>query len=62
MQNFKALEIAQEEALLLPEREALGIFDFANVVATNQSLALNAGSIFGTANAVANQAIVVTQS
>ncbi|MFN0090166.1 MAG: hypothetical protein ACKVWR_07860 [Acidimicrobiales bacterium] len=57
-------EIAASDlmATLLPEREALGVFNFAAVAAHNGSLALNAGT-FGPAVATANatQSVVVTQ-
>lgn len=56
------LKLDTEEAQLLPEREALGVWDWANVLASNSSLALNAGSLNSTANAGATQLISVTQS
>jgi hypothetical protein len=63
MENFDKSAIESEQALLLPDREALGVFDLASVTGLNQSLALNAGT-FGpsTATAMAGQAITVTQS
>jgi len=63
MENFDNIAIESEQALLLPAREALGVFDLASVSGMNQSLALNAGT-FGpaTATALAGQAITVTQS
>ncbi|MFN0090165.1 MAG: hypothetical protein ACKVWR_07855 [Acidimicrobiales bacterium] len=51
------------DAVLLPEREALGVWDFASVVGNNSSLGLNAGT-FGpaTATATASQVITVSQA
>ena len=54
-----ALEL--EEIQVLPEREALGSFNFANIAASNTALALNAASHFSVANAVALQSISVHQ-
>lgn len=55
-------ELEVQHADLLPERETL-FFDFnvANISALNQSLALNAGSIFANAQSGAFQRIVVVQ-
>ena len=49
---------------LLPEREALGVIDVANVVGVNLAIAINAGN-FGApalANSVAGLTTNVTQS
>ena len=56
-------DLDNEAAVLLPEREALGVWDTALVSGVNQAIALNAGS-FGpsTATAAAVQTINVTQS
>ena len=56
------IELHSEEALLLPERVALGVFDLAGIVANNTALALNAGTFGSVANAAAGQVITVTQS
>jgi hypothetical protein len=54
-----ALEL--EEVQVLPEREALGSFNIANIVASNTAVAVNAASHFSVANAVALQGINVHQ-
>jgi hypothetical protein len=54
-----ALEL--EEVQVLPEREALGSFNWANITATNTALALNAASHFSSANAIALQGISINQ-
>ena len=56
------VELERQDAQLLPEREALGLFNFANVSGTNQALALNAVTLGSVANATATQAIVVSQA
>jgi hypothetical protein len=55
-------ELEMQGAELLPEREALGVFNWAGVSATNVAVALNAGSLFSAASATALQGISVTQS
>ena len=54
-------ELDLQEVELLPAREALGNFNWAGVVANNTAVALNAGSIFSAARAVAVQRIVIQQ-
>ena len=59
-------EIDEQDVELLPARAALGGFhhhpgNWASVYATNQALALNAGSHFSHAVAHANQTIFVAQ-
>ena len=63
MTNITSQDLATEAAVLLPEREALGVWDTALVTGVIQAIALNAGS-FGpsTATAAAVQNISVTQS
>jgi hypothetical protein len=56
------VELSLEEVQVLPEREALGVFNFANIYASNTAVALNASSHFSVAKAVALQAISVNQS
>ena len=55
-------ELDVQLAELLPERETLFFnFNWANVNATNTSLAVNAATIFSQANSAAFQAVVVSQ-
>jgi hypothetical protein len=60
--EYTAFDVEEQDAQLLPEREALGVFDWANVTGTNLALALNAGSLSSVATAVATQGISVVQS
>jgi hypothetical protein len=55
-------ELDREPVALLPERETL-LFNnnWAGIVATNSSLALNAASLFAGANSTAAQHITVVQ-
>jgi hypothetical protein len=55
------IELDAEQAQLLPEREALSLFNWANVVANNTTLALNAVTLGGTATATGIQTIGVFQ-
>jgi hypothetical protein len=52
----------QEEAVMLPERQTLGLFDFAAISATNTAVALNVASLLTLASANAGQSITVVQS
>jgi hypothetical protein len=54
-------ELISQDAAILPEREALALFNIAPVVGVNLAFAINAGSIGGYANAVANQYLGVGQ-
>jgi hypothetical protein len=56
-------ELESEHTELLPSRETLtyGNTNWANIFASNSSMALNAGSWASTANSAAYQAITVTQ-
>lgn len=55
-------ELETESAELLPARETLFFNNnWANVVATNSSMALNAASVFSNANSQAVQQIAVNQ-
>jgi hypothetical protein len=58
--SFSELDLVEAE--LLPAREALGLWNWANVYANNSSLALNAATAFSTANSAAYQSVVVNQS
>ena len=55
-------ELAREEVELLPSRETLAFFNWANVSATNLAVASNTYTLFSLAAAEANQAVVVAQS
>ncbi len=58
--TFEELESQQVE--LLPSRETLLLdTNFANVVASNSSLALNAASLLANAHSAAVQTILVAQ-
>ncbi|HVE30520.1 MAG TPA: hypothetical protein VNC80_10675 [Mycobacteriales bacterium] len=59
--GFTIAELEVEDAELLPERQALGGFNFANVFASNTAVAFNAHSFASLAAASANQTIVVIQ-
>ena len=55
-------ELESEHTELLPTRETLTFNNnWAAIYASNSSLALNAASLFATANSAAVQTIVVTQ-
>ncbi|MBB3043886.1 hypothetical protein KM427_17115 [Nocardioides sp. LMS-CY] len=56
-------ELEAERTELLPARETLtfGNTNWANVFASNSSLALNAASLYSMANSAAAQSITVTQ-
>lgn len=56
-------ELESEHTELLPLRETLtwGSTNWANIVASNSSMALNAASLYAVANSTAAQSIVVTQ-
>ena len=55
-------ELAREEVELLPSRETLAFFNYANVSATNLAIAQNSYTAFSLAAASAKQAVVVSQS
>lgn len=56
-------ELDTEQTELLPARETLtfGNTNWANIVASNSSMALNAASLYAVANSAAYQSIVVNQ-
>lgn len=56
-------ELEAELTELLPARETLtfGNTNWANIVASNSSMALNAASVYATANSAALQSIAVYQ-
>jgi hypothetical protein len=59
--KLTSVELDLEEVQILPEREALGTYNWANVWASNTAVALNAASFRSTATAVALQGINVNQ-
>jgi hypothetical protein len=63
MRELTFAELDSERTELLPTRETLswGNYNFANILATNSSMALNAGSVYAVANSAAGQTITVFQ-
>jgi hypothetical protein len=63
MRELTFAELDSERTELLPTRETLswGNYNWANIAATNSSMALNAGSLYAVANSAAMQSITVTQ-
>jgi hypothetical protein len=59
--EFTSVELEGQHAAILPEREALGLINIANVSAVNLAVAVNAASFGSSANAFAGQAIGVGQ-
>jgi hypothetical protein len=55
-------DLVREEVELLPSRETLAFFNWANVSATNVAIATNSYTAFSLAAAEANQAVIVAQS
>ena len=62
MDKLTLQELGGRSAELLPHREAFGLWNFANVYATNSSLALNAATVNSLAISGASQTILVGQS
>ena len=62
MDKLTLQELGGQSAELLPHREALGLWNFANVYATNSSLTLNAATVNSLAISGASQTILVGQS
>ena len=54
-------ELSGEQLELLPSRETLGWFNYANVSATNLAIATNTWTLGSIAGASANQAVFVLQ-
>lgn len=54
-------ELEAESVELLPSRETLSLNNWANVYASNSSMALNAASYWSNAASSANQAVTVVQ-
>lgn len=61
MSELPAMELAQEEAVLLPSREALALFNINVAVPVNAALALNVLTEGSTAMADAAQLLAVSQ-
>jgi hypothetical protein len=62
MDKLTLQELGGQSAELLPHREALGLWNFANVYAQNTSLALNAATVNSLAISGASQTILGGQS
>jgi hypothetical protein len=64
MRELNFVELEAEHIELLPTRETMNVFgsNWAAIVATNSSLALNAASLASTANSAAVQTILVSQN
>jgi hypothetical protein len=61
MSTISTTELEATTVELLPSRETLGWFNFANVTAVNMAIAVNAGTAYSAALASANQIVVVNQ-
>lgn len=61
MTSITVTELQFESAEQVPARETLAFFNWANVSATNASVAQNTYTILSAAGASANQAVVVSQ-
>jgi hypothetical protein len=56
-------ELSEQRIALLPARETLFLnFNWANIVASNSALAVNAAALLSSATAAAVQTIAVSQS
>jgi hypothetical protein len=55
-------ELRGEQVELLPSRETLAFFNWANVSATNLAIAQNTATLLSAATALAGQTVVVSQS
>ena len=55
-------ELRSEEIELLPSRETLSLFNWANVSATNLAIAQNTATLLSAATALAGQTVIVAQS
>lgn len=61
MREISMRELEATSVELLPSRETLAFFNFANITAVNLAIAINAGTIASAAVASATQQIVVMQ-
>jgi hypothetical protein len=55
-------ELRGEQVELLPARETLALFNWANVSATNLAISQNAATLLSLANATAAQSVTVMQT
>jgi hypothetical protein len=60
--EYTMTELELLDVQLLPEREALAIFNFAGILANNTAVAVNAATVGSLASANALQGIFVVQS
>jgi hypothetical protein len=60
-EKLTRVDLDLEEVQVLPEREALGGYNWANIYASNTAVALNAASYWSVAKAAAFQSIYVNQ-
>ncbi|NUP74098.1 MAG: hypothetical protein HOQ07_05535 [Sinomonas sp.] len=62
MQKLTKAELAAEEVELLPSRETLVLdHNFAGILASNASFAVNAATVLSAASSAALQSVTVTQ-
>jgi hypothetical protein len=61
LEAFTLEELELQQGELLPDREAMGLLNVANITGVNVALALNAASYQSDALAVAGQSISVWQ-
>jgi hypothetical protein len=61
MREISMRELEATSVELLPDRETLAFFNFANITAVNLAIAVNAGTFGSAAIASANQTIAVMQ-
>jgi len=61
MREISIRELEATSVELLPDRETLAFFNFANVTAVNLAIAINAGTFGSAAVASATQQIAVLQ-
>jgi len=61
MREISMRELEATSVELLPNRETLAFFNFANVTAVNLAIAINAGTIGSAAVASATQQVAVLQ-
>jgi hypothetical protein len=54
-------DLEAETAVALPDRQLMALFNWAGINATSTALALNASSVFASANAFSGQSINVVQ-
>jgi hypothetical protein len=62
MDKLTVQDLDRQPVEMLPAREALSLFNLANIYATNSSTALNVLTVGSAAVSSANQGILVAQS